>query len=115
MKLTRESVGLAIRTAREAAGLTLRDLAGVTGISHALLGRSELGERDVGYVEMLDIAAALHVEEAVLREYAKTFERDGLAAKRQEQRQLVRDLNALQREAIGTLIGMENGAPSPTR
>ncbi len=112
MKLTRESVGLAIRTAREQAGLTLRDLAGATGISHALLGRTELGERDVGYLELLDIAAALRVDEPTLREYAKTFERDGLAGKRQEQRQLARDLNALQREAIGTLIGLENGLPA---
>lgn len=113
MKLTRESVGLAIRTAREQAGLTLRDLAGVTGISHALLGRTELGERDVGYLELLDIAAALKVDEPVLRELAQTFERDGLAARRHEQRQLARDLNQLQREAIKSLVSVENALPMP--
>jgi transcriptional regulator with XRE-family HTH domain len=100
MKLSRASVGFAIRAARDAAGLTLRDLAGLTGISHTLLGRTELGERDVGYLELLAIAEAVKLDELTLREYAKTFERDGLP----EQRQIVRDANRLQRLAIEALV-----------
>jgi transcriptional regulator with XRE-family HTH domain len=105
MKLSRTSVGLAIRAAREAACLTLKDLAALSGVSFSLLSRTELGERDVGYLELLAIAEALRTDELTLREYAKTFEREGLP----EKRQMVRDLNRLQRQAIGALIELAAG------
>ncbi len=98
---------MAVRAAREAVGLTLRDLAAVTSISHALLGRTELGERDLGYAEMLSIALALKTDERTLREFAMTFQRDGV----QEARQQMRDLNKAQRRAIEALIATDNGLP----
>lgn len=104
---SREAIGMAVRAAREAAGLTLRDLAAVTSISHALLGRTELGERDLGYAEMLSIAIAVNATEQTLREFAMTFQRDGI----QEARQQMRDLNKAQRRAIEALISHDNGMP----
>jgi transcriptional regulator with XRE-family HTH domain len=105
MKLSRPSVGLAVRAAREAAGLTLKDLAGMTEIPVYLLSRTELGERDLGYTELLAVIDAVKIDEIVLRDFAATFERDGVA----EKRQVVRDLNELQREAIAALIGTRAG------
>ena len=105
LKLSRTSVGLAIRAAREAAGLTLKDLAATSGVSFSLLSRTELGERDVAYLEVLTIIETLKIDESQLREYAKTFEREGLPANRQ----MARDLNKLQRRAIESLIELQAG------
>ena len=101
--LSRAAIGLAIRGAREAAGLSLRRLAAEAGISPALLSRTELGERDVGYVELLSIAETLKIDEQTLRQFALTFERERLPHRQEK----IRKLNALQREAVATLIELE--------
>jgi transcriptional regulator with XRE-family HTH domain len=104
MKLSRTSVGLAVRAAREAAGLTLKDLAGTTGITTSSLSRSENGERDLAFTEVLAIAEALRVDAETLRTLAETFERAGAPEKQSARAELSRDLNELQRMAIEAAI-----------
>lgn len=108
MKLSRASIGLAVRAAREAAALTLNDLAGLTGLTQSTLSRTELGERDVAFAEVLAIAKAVKIDLEALLTLAETFERDGaatnLAQKRSAKDQLARDMNELQRLAIEAAI-----------
>ena len=104
MNLTRTSVGLAVRAAREAAGHTLKDLAGLTGISLSSLSRSENAERDLAFTEVLAIASALKIDAETLRTLAETFERAGAAATQTKRDQLSRDLNDLQRIAVEAAI-----------
>ena len=104
MKLTRISVGLAVRAAREAAGLTLNDLAKATGITLSSLSRSETGQRDLAFTEVLTITRALKIDAEALRTLAETFERRGAVKARKKLDQLSRDLNELQRLAIETAI-----------
>lgn len=110
MKLSRASLGLAVRAAREAAGLTLMDLAGSTGMTQSTLSRSELGERDLAFTEVLSIADAVQLSVEDLRTFAETLERDGEAethaAKQASRSKLAQDLNALQRRAIEVAIGI---------
>ena len=106
--LSRASLGLAVRAAREAAGLTLNDLVGMTGLTQSTLSRSELGERDIAFTELLAIADAVKVDLEDLRTLAETFEREGAAekhaAKQHARSQLAHDLNDLQRLAIETAV-----------
>ena len=108
MKLSRASVGLAVRAAREAAGLTLNDVAGMTGMTQSTLSRTELGERDLAYTEILGIAEVAKIDVEALRTLAETFERDGdaemHATKQRAKNQLAHELNDLQRLAIETAI-----------
>lgn len=98
---SRIAIGLALRHAREAAGLTLKELATRSGCTFSMLSRTELGERDVAYAELL--AVLPHVPpltENDFRELALTFEREVLP----ETRKVVLRLNDLQRLAITALI-----------
>jgi transcriptional regulator with XRE-family HTH domain len=104
MKLSRTSVGLAVRAAREAAKLTLTDLSGETNISVAALSRSENGLRDIEFAEAVSIAAATHIDVETLRTLAATFEREGAPAIARKKGRLDRDLNELQRVAIEAAI-----------
>lgn len=104
MKLTRTSVGLAVRAAREAAGFTLNDLAGMTGITLSTISRSETGQRDLAFTEFISIAQALKIDAETLRSLAETFERAGVSETQRKRDQLSRDLNDLQRLAIETAI-----------
>lgn len=104
-KISRTSVGLALRAAREAAGLTIKDLAGVTALSESSLSRSENGLRDLAYTEVLTIAAALRIDAETFRQLAETFERADVAGKRDA-------ISEVQRLAIQTAI--EARALNPT-
>jgi transcriptional regulator with XRE-family HTH domain len=104
MKLTRISVGLAVRAAREAAGLTLNDLAGLTGITLSTISRSETGQRDISFTEVLAISQALKISAETLRSLAETFERGGASETQHKRNQLFSDLNDLQRLAIEAAI-----------
>lgn len=104
MKLSRISVGLAVRAAREAAGLTLNDLAGITGITLSSLSRSETGQRDLAFTEVLAISDGLKIDPETLRSLAETFERAGATKTQHKRDQLARDLNDLQRLAIEATI-----------
>jgi transcriptional regulator with XRE-family HTH domain len=101
MKLSRTSVGLAVRAAREAARLTLQDLSEATGLTVASLSRSENGQRDMAYAEVMAIADALKIDPEAFRTLAETFERSGAAEHLQQSRsKLEQDLNELQRLAV---------------
>jgi len=55
------AVGLKIRKAREAAGLTLRDLALLCGVNATNLSLIETGKRDLRVTSLFRIAAALRI------------------------------------------------------
>lgn len=104
MKLSRTSLGLAVRAARDAAGLNLEQLAERTGITVSTLSRSERGERDITYTEVLALAEAIDVDVESFRTLAETFERGGAAEKSRSRDELEADLVALQRQAVETAI-----------
>lgn len=110
-------MGLAIRTSRDAASLTLNDLASLTGLTQSTLSRTELGERDVAFTEILAIAEAVNIDVEALRTLAETFEREGAAANMAEKKsakvQLARDMNQLQRLAIESAIELRSLARKP--
>lgn len=100
MRLSRTALGLAVRAARGAARLTLKDLAELAGMTVSSLSRSENGERDLTFVEISAIATAVRVELEDLRTLAETFERDGTVAREGQ----AREMNKLQRLAIEAAI-----------
>ena len=104
VKLSRTSLGLAIRTARKAAGLTADELATRAGIDRSALSRTENGKRALEFDEALAIASVVGVDITAIRTLAETFEREGVAAKRDAQRTIENDLNQLQRAAIEAAI-----------
>lgn len=104
MKLSRTTLGLAVRAARDAAGLTLNDLAGIAGMTPSSLSRSENGLRDLSFEEAVAIAAAVHVDVQTLRTLAETFELEGVAEKSSAQAALKQDLYLLQRKAVEVAI-----------
>ncbi len=104
MKISRTTLGLAVRAAREAAKLTLTDLSEITKISVSALSRSENGLRDLEFAEAIAIAAATRIELDTLHALAATYERDGAPAIALKREQLANDLNALRRLAIEAAI-----------
>lgn len=63
----------ALRARREAAGLTLRDLAPRVGVAHQTLGHWERGDREPTWDDVVRWAAALGVEAKVeLREHTSS-------------------------------------------
>lgn len=109
MKLSRASVGLAVRAARDAAQLTLNDLANMTGITLASLSRSENGLRDIEFAEAVAIANAAKIDVETLRTLAETFERAGAAKTAKKRSALEEDLNELQRLAVEAAIEARTG------
>lgn len=103
MKLSRNSVGQAVRAARDAAGLTLADLAGQVDITISSLSRTELGQRDLTFAELAAIAGAVQLGVEDFRMLAETYERDA-APQQVAMAELKRDLNELQRQAVMTAI-----------
>lgn len=108
MRLSRASVGLAVRAVREAARLTLSDLAQEVGMTTASLSRTENGLRDIEFAEAVAISAAVRIELETLRTLAETFEHAGTAAAIQQKSQLQSDLRELQRAAIEAAVEQLN-------
>lgn len=104
MKLSRASIGMAIRAAREAAKMSLGDMAGLVGMTPASLSRTETGLRDAEFAEVVAIAERLGIELEVLRTLAETFEHSGAAAKARQKDQLKDELIELQRAAVEAAI-----------
>lgn len=104
MKLSRTSVGLAVRAARKAANITADTLSELTGIDRSSLSRTENGKRSLEFDEAVTIAAHLHIDVEALRTLAETFEREGATSKRHAQREIEADLNRLQRAAVEAAI-----------
>lgn len=110
MKLSRASVGLALRAAREAAKLILSDLSTQTGIATSMLSRTENGQRALEFAEAVAISAVLKIGVDDLRTLAETFEREGVPQKQEAMNKLQADLNALQRLAVETAIAVQAGS-----
>lgn len=108
MRLSRISVGLAVRAAREAARLTLGDLAQKTGTTATSLSRSENGLRDVEFSEVVAIANAVGIGLETFRTLAETFENAGAASTAMKQHELKIELIELQRAAIEAAIEASN-------
>ncbi len=104
MKLSRASVGLAVRAAREAASLTLSDLAGAVGMTTASLSRSENGLRDLEFAEVVAIAEAVRIDVEWIQSLAETYERTDAGKKLRRKSELTEDLNDLRRLAIEAAI-----------
>jgi hypothetical protein len=77
-------------------------------MTQSTLSRSELGDRDLAYTEVLAIADVIGVSAEDLRTLAETYERDGAAeaqaAGKVARGMLAQDLNALQRKALEVAI-----------
>ena len=97
-------MGLAVHSARDAAGLTLNDLAPLAGMTASSLSRSERGERDLAFAEVVAIANAVKIDVETLRSLAESFEREGVAQTHSKASALEKDLNELQRMAIEAVI-----------
>lgn len=67
-------IGLNVRRAREAAGLTLRALAAQLGVTHSAIAHMEAGRRAVSAAFVVRVALALSVHPAALF----VIDRDGL-------------------------------------
>jgi len=109
MKLTRTSLGLAVRAARDQAKLTLSDLSAQTGIPTSTLSKTENGLRALEFNEALAIANVCKIDVEVLRTLAETFEREGAHQKQSTRNELAADLNNLQRLAIESAISAKAG------
>ena len=110
MKLSRASIGLAVKAARSAAELTLQETSKATSVSVSSLSRLENGERDLGYAEALLIAEVFQLNLEDLRTLAETFERQGAPTLARGKDRLARDLNDLQRTAIEAAIAARHRA-----
>lgn len=112
MKISRTSVGLAVRSARMAANLTAADLAMLTGISTSSVSRTESGQRDLEFREALAIAKVLGIEVSVLQDLSEVFEREGAGKAALRISELEHDLLQLQREAINATIALSSHGAS---
>lgn len=109
MKLSRTSLGLAVRAARKAANMTAESLSEASGIDRSALSRTENGLRSLEFSEAVTIAAILNIDVESLRTLAETFEREGAPAKRENQREIEVDLNRLQRAVVQAAIELSQG------
>lgn len=100
MQVNRKSVGLALRFARETAGLTLVEFANILGTTKSSLSRVEHGERDLTYAESLEMSEALKLSADDFRSLVKNFEREQL----ENLPDFTKAANEAQRLAIGTII-----------
>ena len=69
------ALGLAIREARSARGVSQEDLAGRCGLHRTYVGGIERGERNPSYANILRIAAALEMRPSALIAAAERHER----------------------------------------
>lgn len=84
MKLDRISVGLAVRTAREAVMVTAADLAKQVGITASSLSRTENGLRSLELDEAAAIASVLGTSVQELLNLAQRLEKTGIVKERKE-------------------------------
>ena len=108
MKLSRISVGQALRVARDTAGLTLADLAAVTSLTTSSISRTERGERDLAYTELVEVVEALKIDVEHFRQLAESHELLGAAEKKQQIDALATDLIKLQKAALEDVIEARN-------
>jgi transcriptional regulator with XRE-family HTH domain len=96
MELSRISLGMALRTAREAVKVTANDLARQVGMTPSAISRTENGLRALELSEAARIAPVLGTTVEGLLTVAKRLEESGLAS---EQSEAVKDFNRSLAEA----------------
>lgn len=84
MKLSRTAIGLSIRTAMEAASLTLRNLSESTGIPVSTLSRRETGQNDVTFEEMMLILPVVGLDVKKMQDLVESIEKSGVHQKKIE-------------------------------
>jgi transcriptional regulator with XRE-family HTH domain len=104
MRLSRRSVGLALRCARSAAELSASDLAVLVDMSASSLSRTESGQRDLEFTEALAVARVLGVPVSAFQDLVETFEREGDDPSQSRLSEIQRELIELQRQAIEVAI-----------
>lgn len=102
--LSRAAVGQAVSAVRQAAGLTLQELAKLTGIGISSLSRTEAGLRDASFAELVAIAGAVHLSVDTLQTLAQGIERQGASELARRRDQLEQDLLELQRAAVEAAV-----------
>ena len=100
MKVSRISVGMAVRAARQAARLSLGEISEKTGISVSALSRIENGLPSLDFVEAAYLAEALNVDLEHFRALASTFEEEGLSDQAFQKKEALSALRSIQRLAI---------------
>lgn len=115
MPISRLSIGMAMKSAREAAGMTLADISSRCGISISALSRSENGQRDIDFAEAVEFSRAVAIELDQLIDLAETFENAGVLDKLSAKENLQTELNSLRQLAIRTAIGVRAKNHLPRR
>lgn len=110
MHITRISIGLAVKAAREALKLTANDLSKQAGISTSSLSRTENGFRGFDLEEAVAISEALGIKVQALVDLANEFEISGAAEERAATiKQLQRSFTETTKVATGILRDIKNG------
>lgn len=104
MALSRVSIGLAVRSVREAASMTLDELASAAGMTASSLSRTENGLRAIEFAEVVSLAEVAGVSVEAFLDLARSFESHGVAAKSDKRGKLKADLDRLRREAIEAAV-----------
>jgi transcriptional regulator with XRE-family HTH domain len=86
-----EALGALVRARRLAAGLTLRDLAGRTGVSNAYLSQLERGMHEPSLRVLHAVAGALDVPPAALLARAGVLDEDAAPGVRDTEAAILRD------------------------
>jgi transcriptional regulator with XRE-family HTH domain len=104
MALSRVSIGLAVRSVREAAVMTLDDLATAVGMTSSSLSRTENGLRAVEFAEVVRLSEVVGLPVEAFLGLAQAFENQGATAKSEKRGKLKADLDRLQREAVEAAV-----------
>jgi transcriptional regulator with XRE-family HTH domain len=101
MKIKPMAVGLAVRTAREAASLTQQELALLSGMHISSLSRSENGLRDFEFCEAAAVCDALNMNVETLRAFAENLQHAGVDSLHAQQADLRARQAALRQKVLG--------------
>lgn len=104
MNISRTSIGLAVKAARQAAHLSLSELAQKTEINISSLSRVESGLRALDFSEAIVLAKELRVNLDHFKDLAKTYEENGTVEKIIKNRDLINALKKAHQLAILTAI-----------
>lgn len=104
MKISRSSLGLALRAIREAARMTLKDLSASTGIAVSSLSRSENGQRDLEFAEVVQVCETVGLDVLAFRMLAESIEEAGSSDIARKGDELKSELLALQQSALEAAV-----------
>jgi transcriptional regulator with XRE-family HTH domain len=112
MELTQ--IGFAVRTARQAARMSAKELASIVTLTPAALSKIENGTQNLDFKTAINIARALKTEIGHLASLAESVEDVGIEAT-DIKRQLALRLKCLEKKAIKTAIALNHGVEEITR